>query len=95
MQQEPMKVGEIFKQLLAKSPHQTKLKEAAIVCAWKQIMPPVIAQRVKQVYVHNHQLVLKVDSAPLRQEIEHAKDDLLMRLASAAPGYELRGIVWL
>lgn len=95
MQQEPISIGDLFKQMLVKSPHQAKWQEAAIICAWKEMMPGIIVQHTQKIFVHKHQLFLKIHSAPLRQEIQIAKGKLLARLAAAVPDYEVKDIIWL
>jgi hypothetical protein len=95
MQQEPISISALFKQMLTKSPHQVKLKEAAIICAWKNIMPAILTHHTQKIFVRKHQLFLQINSAPLRQEIQTAKGKLLEKLAAEVPDYVVKDIVWL
>jgi hypothetical protein len=92
---EPIKVGQVFKQLIDQSPYKHKLVEAALISAWNQVMPPVVIKRTEQISVKQSKLFLKINSAPLRQEIQNAKSQVLTLLKEAAPECELIDIVWL
>jgi hypothetical protein len=92
---ESIKIGQVFKQLIDQSPHKHKLVEAALICAWKQVMPPFITQRTEQIIVKHSKLFLKINSAPLRQEIQNTKGRVLALLKEVAPECELTDIVWL
>jgi hypothetical protein len=92
---EPIKISQALKQLIDQSPHKHKLVEAALICAWKQVMPPVVTQRTEQIGVQQNKLFLKINSAALRQEIQNSKDRVLALLKEAAPECELTDIIWL
>lgn len=88
-------IKQAVQQLLAQSPHQHKLTEANIICAWKQIMPNVVLQRTEQISVKQHKLFAKISSAPLRQELQNNQDLILKRIQAITPGYSIAHIVFL
>ncbi len=94
-QQEPIKLDQVLKQLVAKSPYKDKLQGATIVCAWYQVMPPIITQRTEQIFFKQNKLFLKISSSPLRQEIQNAKSQVLAQLKEAVPEVEIWDLVWL
>lgn len=88
-------VSQVLKQLIASSPHKHKLEEATILCAWKQVMPLVVLKRTEQAFVKQDKLFIKISSAPLRQELQNTKDQVLQLIRKAAPDCTITDIVLL
>ncbi len=51
--------------------------ESYVVAHWEKIMGRTIASRTQRVYVHNRTLFLQIESAPLRNELVHAKKKII------------------
>jgi len=56
---------------------RTKVNEAKVVAAWPRMMGGAIANRTDFVGVRRGILYLKINSAPLRQELFYAKEKIV------------------
>lgn len=56
---------------------QEKLDEQAVVSAWDDIAGGMVARHTRSVKLRHHKLYIKVDSAPLRQELTYMRSDLV------------------
>lgn len=54
--------------------------EAAIVASWERVMGSPIARRTEKIYFRNAKLVVHLDSAALRHELNMGKELLKTRL---------------
>ncbi|MFN3847850.1 MAG: DUF721 domain-containing protein [Spirosomataceae bacterium] len=54
-----------------------KFNETYLVAFWEKMMGKYIASRTRELYVKNRVLYLKIDSAPLRQELFMAKSKVI------------------
>lgn len=54
-----------------------KFNETYLVAFWEKMMGKYISSRTREVYVKNKVLYLKIDSAPLRQELFMAKSKVI------------------
>jgi len=88
-------ISQAVQQLIAQSPYKHKLAEAAIICAWKQVMPPTVLQRTEQTFVKQDKLFIKINSAPLRQELRNMQEQVLERLRAAVPDCTITALVFL
>ncbi|MEM7055647.1 MAG: DUF721 domain-containing protein [Bacteroidota bacterium] len=88
-------ISQVVKQLIANSPYKHKLEEATILCAWKRAMPLVVLKRTEQAFVKQDKLFIKISSAPLRQELQNTKDQVLQLVRKAAPDCIITDIVFL
>ncbi|MDX9750811.1 MAG: DUF721 domain-containing protein [Flavobacteriales bacterium] len=57
-----------------------KLDESAIRADWEHVCGAMIARHTTGLRLHNGRLHVKVDSAPLRQEMTFMRDELRERL---------------
>ena len=73
-------IREVIQEIIVNSPHRHKFLEASIICAWKKIMPTSILKRTCQLFVKNDKLFMKLDSAPLKQELRVNKDKIIQLL---------------
>lgn len=51
--------------------------ESYLTAHWEKIMGHTIASRTQKVYVRDHVLFLQIESAPLRNELVHAKKKII------------------
>ena len=71
------KLDDVVKRLIKSYGYSKKFNEYEVVEAFSKIMGPVIMKKVENAYVYNSKLVLKLTSAPLRQEISMEKSKLI------------------
>lgn len=79
---EPIGINHLIKKLIEQSPHRSKLEEAIVVNAWNQVMPNPIRRRIEHIYVRQNKIFVKVASAPLRQELQSKKQQIIEELQS-------------
>ncbi len=56
---------------------KTGFDESYLTAHWEKIMGSPIASRTQRVYVKNRILFLQIESAPLRNELVHAKKKII------------------
>ncbi len=76
-------------------PHQHKLTEAALVCAWKEAMPQAVQKRTIRTFYKQGKFFVQLNSAALRQELQLNKAKVLALLQTHAPGNNLLEVVFL
>ncbi|MDN5204450.1 DUF721 domain-containing protein [Fulvivirgaceae bacterium BMA10] len=62
-------VGEAFQDLLKAYKLNGKFDEKRIVASWPSLMGNTIAKRTDKVYMKDRKLYVKLNSAPLKQEL--------------------------
>jgi hypothetical protein len=70
-------IKEAFKEMLSDYKIDSKYKATIIKKAWLSIMGKTIASRTKQITLHKKKLKVKIDSAPLRNELNLSKSKVL------------------
>lgn len=50
---------------------------AAIVTHWEKLMGPAVARRTQSIKIQNGVLIVKIESAALRQELSYSKDKIM------------------
>ena len=53
---------------------------AAVVTHWEKLMGPAIARRTESIKIKNGVLIVKIESAALRQELSYAKDKIATQI---------------
>lgn len=71
------KLDDVVKRLIKSYGYTSKFNEYEVVEAFNKIMGPVIMKKVNSAYVFDKKLVLKLNSAPLRQELSMEKSKLI------------------
>ena len=59
---------------------RSKLDETAIRADWPHVVGPMVARHTLGVRLHKGRLHVRVDSAPLRQELTYMREELCDRL---------------
>lgn len=68
---------EAIEQMIDSYRLRTSFDETYLTAHWGKIMGHTIASRTQKVYVKNRILFLQIDSAPLRNELVHAKGKII------------------
>ncbi|OJW67184.1 MAG: hypothetical protein BGO68_01300 [Candidatus Amoebophilus sp. 36-38] len=95
MQQEPTMINHLIQKMIKESPHRHKLEEATIIHAWHQMMPHLVSRRTVHISVKQHQVFIKVNSAPLRQELQNTKQQILAVLQNACKDYVISDLIFI
>lgn len=61
-----------------------KMKELDLIKAWEEVMGRAVATRTREISVRNKILYLRLNSAPLREELSHNKQQLIKILNEKA-----------
>ncbi|ACE06042.1 MAG: DciA family protein [Candidatus Amoebophilus sp.] len=91
---EPTAINQLVKKLIEQSPHRHKLEEASIIDAWYRIMPTIVKRRTEQIYVRQNKVFVKLNSAPLRQELQNTKHQILKMLQPYVIDYTIVDILF-
>lgn len=59
---------------------EEKLVEVDAIEAWEQLVGPSISKHTRHVYVKNKTLIIKLDSAPLKQELSYKKSTIVEKI---------------
>jgi predicted nucleic acid-binding Zn ribbon protein len=81
-------LGEAIESLLDSYKLRAKFDETSVTAFWEKIIGKHIASHTSAVYVKNKVLFLKIDSAPLRNELVLAKSKLIQSV-NREYGYEM------
>ncbi len=73
-------VGEAMGDMLKAYKIERKFSQTAVLKGWDDLVGPVIAKRTTKVYFNKNVLVVQIDSAPLRSELNYNKTKLLQAL---------------
>lgn len=53
---------------------------AAVVTHWENLMGPAVARRTQSIKIQNGVLIVKIESASLRQELSYGKDKIVQQI---------------
>lgn len=53
---------------------------AAVVTHWENLMGPAVARRTQSIKIQNGVLIVKIESAALRQELSYGKDKIVQQI---------------
>jgi predicted nucleic acid-binding Zn ribbon protein len=70
-------LGNVIKRLINQYGIGEKLNEAKIIACWEEVVGKMIARHTSKLYVRKNKLYIKLDSAPLKNEILYARSKLL------------------
>lgn len=53
---------------------------AAVVTHWENLMGPAVARRTQSIKIQNGVLIVKIESAALRQELSYGKEKIVQQI---------------
>lgn len=86
-------LGDVIEKLLRAYRLDGKMKELDIIDAWPEMMGIAVANRTKNITIRNKTLYLTMDSAVMREELQHGKQVIIQRVNEKA-GFEMITDVW-
>lgn len=75
-----MPIKEAIDRLLQVYKLDAKMVELDAVKCWEEMMGPAVARRTREIFISNKVLYLKLDSAPLKEELLMNKTLIVARL---------------
>ena len=73
-------LGEIIQNVIKDLKWTDRINQAKIISSWKKIMGPNISSYTEKLVINNEVLIVYLKSAPLRQELQYAKNKILKNI---------------
>ena len=71
-----------------------KMAEIKLINSWEKIMGTMIARHTTDIFIRNKQLVIRLDSAALRQELSYGKEKIVKLLNDAAGSQVIEQVIF-
>ena len=76
------KINQVLKEVVGHSGFQYKYFQFLVRKFWKEEMAKLVVDSTSSVYLQERVVVLKITSAPLKQELHYNKEKLIKKLNS-------------
>lgn len=86
---------EAIEQMLNVYKIKRKFDETAIIAAWPELMGKMVANRTKQIYIHDKKLFLRIESSVVKNEIMLMNAQIIEKVNEKAGGVVIEGIIFL
>lgn len=73
-------LGEAIEMLLKAYGLEEGYYAAAVVTHWENLMGPAIARRTQSINIKNGVLIVRIESAALRQELSYGKEKIVQQI---------------
>ena len=73
-------LGDVITRLLKAYGLEEGYYAAAIVTHWEKMMGPAVARRTQSIKIQKGVLIVKIESAALRQELSYSKDKIMTQI---------------
>lgn len=72
-----------------------KFDETSIVAIWPEIMGTAIANRTKQIYIHDKKLFIRIESSVIKNELVLVRAGIIQKLNDHAGSIVINEIIFL
>jgi len=72
-----------------------KFDETSILAIWPEIMGTAIANRTKQIYIHDKKLFIRIESSVIKNELVMVRDGIIQKLNAHAGSQVINEMVFL
>jgi predicted nucleic acid-binding Zn ribbon protein len=86
---------EAIEQMLNVYKIKRKFDETSIVAAWPEIMGKPVANRTKQIYIHDKKLFLRIESSVVKNEIMVMNSQIIEKINERAGSVLVESIIFL
>ena len=86
-------LGDAIREFLHSYHLEDKLNETKVIQSWGKIVGPMIEKHTLGLYIRNHILFVKVDSAALRQELSFSRSKIVSALNEEVKAKVIEDIV--
>jgi len=86
---------EAIEELLNTYSIKRKIEQTKVLQSWQKVCGEIIDKHTENIYIRNKILFVKVNSAPLKNELFYAKSKLLKYLNKEAGGEVIEDIILL
>lgn len=73
-------LGKVLEEVLQRYKLNSKMNEVNLVNSWEQIVGPLIARKTDKIQLKEKTLIVYVNSAPLKQELNFSKDQIIQMI---------------
>ena len=73
-------LGDVITRLLKAYGLEEGYYAAAIVTHWEKMMGPAVARRTQSIKIQKGVLIVKIESAALRQELSYSKEKIMTQI---------------
>jgi predicted nucleic acid-binding Zn ribbon protein len=88
-------IKEAIEQMLTVYKIKRKFDETSIIAAWPEIMGRPVANRTKEIYIHNKKLFLRIESSVVKNEIMTMHSNIIEKINQKAGSEILEEIIFL
>jgi len=86
-------IAQVVAEVLGNNKISSKLKEARIIAAWREVLGP-LAKSDDELYIKNNVLFVNLSSSVIRNELSMMRSKLLQRLNEKAGEEVIKDIVF-
>lgn len=72
-----------------------RFDETAVVAHWPQLVGKAVANRTKEIYVHDRKLFLRIESSVIRNELLMMRDQIIQKINAEAEDSLIEDIIFL
>ncbi len=70
-------IKQVLQQMLERYKLDEKVNEVKLINNWEKLMGKTIAKYTQEIYVNRKKLFIRVQSAPLKQELTYSRDKII------------------
>ena len=86
---------EAFEQMLKVYKIKRRFDETAIVAHWSEIVGNAVANRTKEIYIHDRKLFLRIESSVIKNELILMRAQIIEKINSEAGDEIVNDIIFL
>ena len=83
---------ELISKMLKENHLQGGMDQITVKDAWQQVMGPGVANYTEEVKLKNGELLIKLSSSALRQELDYGKDKILRLMNDYLPDIRITSV---
>jgi len=88
-------IKEAIEQMLQVYKIKQRFDETAVIAAWPQLVGKPVANRTKELFIHNKKLYLKVESSVVKNELMLMRSQIIEKINEEAKWTLLEEIIFL
>ncbi len=88
-------IKEAIEQMLNVYKIKRKFDETSIVATWPELMGKSVANRTKQIYIHDKKLFLRIESSVIKNEISIMNAQIIEKINEKAGSELITAIIFL
>lgn len=86
---------EAIEQMLTVYKIKRKYDETSVIAAWPELMGKSVANRTKQIYIHDKKLFLRIESSVVKNEVSRMTTQIIQQINEKAGNVLIEAIVFL